>query len=215
EEAANAQAYWKKANDLSRDMVAYIAQLNAKPHKDGDSPLYRDKGLQERVSTLRNFMKPLGLAGSPEYHWAQPWVTRTLIMQDLPTPRPTFIHQGGDFLRPGDRVNPGVPAVLSSRPVTGSRLDLAKWLVDPANPLTARVTVNRMWQAYFGKGIVETQDDFGLQGAKPTHPELLDWLANEFSARPDRGPRSQKHLHRLAAVPARQLAAAKRRPAIA
>ena len=129
-------------------------------------------------------MKPLGIDGAPEFHWPKPWVTRTLIMQELPQPRETYVQIGGDFLEKGERVSPGVPAVLSSKPVTGSRLDLAKWLVDPSNPLTARVTVNRMWQAYFGKGIVETQDDFGLMGAAPTHPELqLDWLATEFIAR--------------------------------
>jgi hypothetical protein len=114
-------------------------------------------------------------------------------MRELPKPRETWVHVGGDFLQHGERVSSGVPAVLSAKPVTGTRLDLAKWLVDPENPLTARVTVNRMWQAYFGKGIVETENDFGLIGSAPTHPELLDWLATEFV---ERGW-SQKAMHRL------------------
>jgi hypothetical protein len=192
-EAADAKAYWAEATRLSRDVMDYIEQLQAKPKEPGGVPIYRDPELQKRVGALRSFMKPLGIDGSPEYHWPKPWVTRTLIMRELPAPRETYVQIGGDFLRHGERVYPGVPAVLSTKPVTGNRLDMAKWLVDRSNPVTARVTVNRMWQAYFGKGIVESQDDFGLMGARPTHPELLDWLATEFM---DRGW-SQKAIHRL------------------
>jgi hypothetical protein len=210
EEAAQADAYWAQAKALSRELVEYIEKLTAKPAQPGEGPKSRDPGLLARVGTLKNFMKPLGLEGSPEYHWAKPWVTRTLIMRDRATPRETCVHIGGDFLRHGDRVYPGVPAVLSSKPVTGNRLDLAKWLVDPSNPLTARVTVNRMWQAYFGKGIVEMQDDFGLMGALPTHPELLDWLATEFVAR----GWSQKAMHRLIVTSAAYRQASRNRPEI-
>jgi hypothetical protein len=125
-----------------------------------------------------------------------PQVTRTLIMRELPTPRQSYIHLGGDFTRKGASVEPGTPAVLpplegvSGRP---TRLDFAKWLVDKRQPLTARVTVNRIWQKYFGKGIVDTENDLGVMGDKPTHQELLDYLALEFM---DRGW-SQKQLHRL------------------
>jgi len=170
QDTADAKSYWDQATKLSRQVVDYIEALVKKPQEAGAPPLYKDAELQRRVGELRTFMKPLGIDGSPEYHWPKPWVTRTLIMRELPTPRETYVQIGGDFLRHGDRVSPGVPAVLSSKPVSGNRLDLAKWLVDPSNPLTARVTVNRMWQEYFGKGIVETQDDFGVAGARPTHP---------------------------------------------
>lgn len=107
-------------------------------------------------------------------------ITSTLIMKERETPRETYIHVRGDFLRPGSKVQPGVPAVLGSvnsgQPVN-NRLELARWLVDGRNPLTPRVTVNRIWQQYFGQGLVETDNDFGTQGSPPSHPELLDWLA--------------------------------------
>jgi len=123
-------------------------------------------------------------------------ITTTLAMAERSEPRSTTIHVRGDFLRPGAPVEPGVPEVLPPLEDVGtraSRLDFAQWLVDGRNPLTARVTVNRIWQQYFGAGIVATENDFGTQGDLPTHPELLDWLATEFV----RNGWSQKSLHRL------------------
>src|SRR5262249_43951859 len=102
----------------------------------------------------------------------------------------------GDFLKPGKQVTAGVPAFLhplADANAPGNRLTLAKWLVDRRSPTTARVFVNRIWQAYFGIGLVATPEDFGLQTDKPSHPELLDWLAVEFM---DSGW-DIKHLHRL------------------
>lgn len=108
--------------------------------------------------------------------------------------RKTHILQRGDFLRPGAEVEPGVPAVLGSpaSPMR-NRVDLAKWIASPTNPLTARVFVNWVWQKHFGRGIVATLEDFGVQGQRPTHPELLDWLATEFV----RLRWNIKELHRL------------------
>jgi mono/diheme cytochrome c family protein len=118
----------------------------------------------------------------------------TLVMEELPGGRPSHVFIKGDFTRPGDPVRPGTPAVLPPlRKENPNRLDLARWTVDPANPLTARVFVNRVWQQYFGRGIVETDNDLGTQGTPPSHPELLDWLATELVAR----GWSQKALHRL------------------
>jgi hypothetical protein len=94
--------------------------------------------------------------------------------------RDTFVLQRGAYDSPGEKVTAGVPAALPQLPPAADRLDLARWLVDKTNPLTARVTVNRFWQSYFGFGIVKTVDDFGAQGEFPVHPELLDWLAVEF-----------------------------------
>jgi len=93
--------------------------------------------------------------------------------------RDTFVLKRGAYDAPGERVTPGIPAALGS-PDCADRLCLAQWLVSRSNPLTARVTVNRFWQSYFGFGIVKTVDDFGSQGEWPVHPELLDWLAVQF-----------------------------------
>jgi mono/diheme cytochrome c family protein len=127
---------------------------------------------------------------------ARPKLVRTMIMSELPQPRVAYVHLGGDFTRRGIEVKPGVPASLPPLRTDNpnpNRLDLARWIVSRENPLTARVTVNRIWQQYFGRGIVETEDDFGAQGEKPSHPELLDWLAVEFM---ERGW-SQKAIHRV------------------
>ena len=124
---------------------------------------------------------------------------RLMIMKELEQPRPTYVCIRGDFLRPDKDhgvLVPDVPQVIPPRLPPAqqrTRLDLARWLVDPANPLTPRVTVNRVWMRYFGRGLVETEEDFGTQGTPPTHPELLDWLAGEFIRR----GWSLKALHRL------------------
>src|ERR1035441_6442083 len=132
-----------------------------------------------------------------------PYVPATLAIQILHKIRYTSSN--------GMAVNPAVPAVLPQlAPDAATRLDFAKWLVDPRNPLTARVTVNRIWQEYFGKGLVETENDFGTQGAKPSHPELLDYLASEFM----RANWSQKAVHRLIVTSAVYRQSSRQRPEI-
>jgi len=108
----------------------------------------------------------------------------TLIMQEKPAQfqRKTHFFHRGSWLDPKGEVQPGLPEILASDSTTlGNRLDFAKWLVSEENPLTARVIVNRFWHRLFGAGIVKTVEDFGTMGDKPTHPELLDWLALRFS----------------------------------
>jgi hypothetical protein len=108
----------------------------------------------------------------------------TMVMDEMKKPRDTFILARGDYRNKTDKVTPGVPAILPPLPAgtKPDRLALARWLVDPANPLTARVAVNRYWQMFFGTGLVKSAENFGSQGEPPSHPELLDWLATEFSS---------------------------------
>jgi hypothetical protein len=118
-----------------------------------------------------------------------------LVLQNREESRETHLLKRGDFLKPAQTVNPGVPAFLHALPpgLPANRLTFARWLADRRSPTTARALVNRVWQAYFGTGLVATSEDFGIQCERPSHPELLDWLAVEFM---DHGW-SLKHLHRL------------------
>lgn len=124
-------------------------------------------------------------------------IPTALVMEDNPTDKPltAVVRPRGEFIRQGETVETGVPAMLHLFPKDAprNRLGLALWLTSRENPLTARVQVNRMWATIFGRGIVETLENFGTQGAYPTHPELLDWLAVEFM---ERGW-SMKHIYRL------------------
>ena len=109
-------------------------------------------------------------------------IVTTLVAKERAEMRETFMLARGEYDKPGEKVEPDVPAILPPFPADAptNRLGLARWLLDPAHPLTARVTVNRFWQQFFGTGLVKTAEDFGVQGERPTHPELLDWLATEF-----------------------------------
>lgn len=151
----------------------------------------RDKWHAERLRTYY-----VGHHGSPELreltaqvaeltkHEAdlRKQILSTPVMQELDEPRATHVLVRGQYDQPADAVQPNVPRALGVFPADAprNRLGLARWLVDPANPLTARVIVNRYWQLVFGEGIVRTANDFGLQGELPTHPALLDWLAARF-----------------------------------
>jgi hypothetical protein len=110
-----------------------------------------------------------------------PEITQAPVMEELPNPPQSNIHLGGDYQALGAAVEPDIPSVFT--PISAphaDRLTLARWLVSRENPMTARVAVNRMWQDFFGRGLVLSSENFGTQGDKPSHPELLDWLASEF-----------------------------------
>ena len=143
-------------------------------------------------------------------------VVDLMVMQDLAKPRPTFLLQRGDYTRPDEKAGPLPPGVIAAVNAAfqkppgefQNRLDLARWLVSADHPLTPRVTMNRVWMRYFGRGLVETDEDFGAQGAAPTHPELLDWLGREFIRR----GWSMKAMHRLIVTSATYRQASKARP---
>ncbi len=109
-------------------------------------------------------------------------IPTTMVMEEMAEPRETVVLDRGDYRLRGEKVPAGVPSALPPLPqdVPGNRLGLAKWLVHPDHPLTARVTVNRYWQMYFGNGFVKSAENFGSQGDAPSHPQLLDWLATDF-----------------------------------
>ncbi len=125
---------------------------------------------------------------------------KVMVTRELAKPRPTYLLTRGNFLLPdkgAGALNPGVPEILNPLKIgkgdKATRLDLAKWLVSPDNPLTPRVTINRVWMRYFGRGLVGTENDFGTQGSYPTHPALLDWLAGQFI----KNGWSMRKLHKL------------------
>ena len=122
------------------------------------------------------------LAAKKEYDLFLKTVPTTMVMQDMNPPRDTFILKRGAYDAHGDKVEPGILSVFPPMKPEwpNNRLGLARWLVDRGNPFTARVTVNRFWQMYFGVGIVKTVQDFGSQGDPPVNQDLLDWLAVEF-----------------------------------
>ncbi|HCC56800.1 MAG TPA: hypothetical protein DEQ47_05970, partial [Solibacterales bacterium] len=110
-----------------------------------------------------------------------PQLSQAMVVAEGPRHN-SYLRVRGDYKNPGVEVQPAVLSVLPQLPPTPrpTRLDLAKWLVAPVNPLTSRVAVNRIWQELFGQGLVASSDDFGTRGDKPSHPELLDWLAGQF-----------------------------------
>jgi hypothetical protein len=146
-------------------------------------------------------------------------VVDLMIMQDLAKPRPNYLLIRGDYTRPDEKAGPLQPGIISAvntafhNPATDfrNRLDLARWLVNPDNPLTPRVTMNRVWMHYFGRGIVETDEDFGTQGSGPTNPELLDWLGRELI----RQHWSMKAMHRLIVTSATYRQSSNARPDLA
>jgi hypothetical protein len=171
-----AQCHDHKFDPIShRDYYGLFAFFN-----DQDEPALEIEGLPSGINESK--------AKSPG------WAT-TLVLSERTQPRKTQRFVQGDFTRPAEPVLPATPKILPPLPPKNGRyqrLDLARWLVSPNHPLTARVLVNRVWQQYFGRGLVETENDFGTQGTPPTHPELLDWLAVEFQE----SGWSLKHLHR-------------------
>ncbi len=172
-----------------RPVLSIPVEQRTPKQKSDLSELFRNltpllKRERDRLSKLRDELKELGI------------VTALVMAERQSSERPSsFLRERGSFLSKGEQVYAGAPAALHPMPESApvNRLGLARWVVDEANPLTARVAVNRYWEQFFGRGLVETSEDFGTQGAAPSHPELLDRLATEFV----RGKWSMKAIHRL------------------
>ena len=163
----------KETEKLAAEIAAAEAKLaTAKAATEsGEEGKAEQKKLTEEIGALKMRQTDLDRL-----------IPSTMVMQELPQPRDTFLLVRGAYDKPGDKVTADVPSFLPSLPEgsPNNRLGLARWLIDDEHPLTARVTVNRYWQLLFGTGIVKTAEDFGSQGELPSHPELLDWLAVEF-----------------------------------
>jgi hypothetical protein len=162
-----------------------IAAIVASPH-DQRSDLERHKlrlcFLAEHApAEIRSAYREM-VAAERDLRAYEERLPNTMVMEELPTPRPAYVLLRGQYDKPGEQVQAGTPAELPplADNLPRNRLGLAQWLADPANPLTSRVAVNRAWQLQFGVGFVKTAEDFGRQGEWPSHPELLDWLAAEF-----------------------------------
>jgi hypothetical protein len=201
----------KRYPDLDRREQRWekTVDLEFKQAQDADARVAFDLPRELRSDTQRKALVELMMASEPVFRTehetlgklraAEPkFVTTMVVKERTSSPRVTHIHNGGDFTRKGDAVTPDVPRVLPrlSNRDSGTlpdRLEFARWLVNRKNPLVARVVVNRIWQTYFGRGLVETDNDFGTQGSFPSHPELLDWLACELM---DSGWK-EKVIHRL------------------
>src|SRR5690606_23013007 len=141
---------------------------------------FLEKAAPERIATSWRTLRT-AQETRDKYYESLPTV---MVMEELPERRTSYLLERGEYDKPGQKVEPVLPAFLAPAAVAGryapNRLGLAQWLVSDENPLMARVTVNRFWQHYFGTGLVRTSEDFGSQGEAPSHPELLDWLAVEF-----------------------------------
>lgn len=183
--------------------------VDAAPDKRDDAQKKLVADLFKKTDTARKLFSVL--VQIAELQASEPVIPTTMVLKERSEPRETRVHKRGSFLEPGEKVSPAVPAVLHPLTKGGerpNRIDLAQWLTDPANPLTPRVVVNRYWQQFFGQGIVETENDFGLQGSPPTHPDLLNWLACEFVA----NGWNVKALHRLIVTSATYRQSSAQRP---
>ena len=165
---------------IHAELARYQAELDqAGKAKPPDAS--REKSLREKIAALKEQEKAIRPA-------------TTMVMQELPQPRETHVLVRGSHKSRGSASRPACPRCCTRSPgQPANRLGLARWLVDPSNPLVGRVLMNRIWAQYFGRGIVETSEDFGVQGEPPSHPELLAWLAKELV----RQGWSQKAMHRL------------------
>ena len=186
-------AWWRervdknKLDDVPKDLQGLVKQGPEKTTKPADVEKIRRHWLTkvwaDRPEAVKKAVADLDAANASRTKLDEQ-IVRTFVFNDLPKMRDSFVMLRGAYDKPGEKVERGTPAFLPALVVaegaTPSRLDLAQWLVSAEQPLTPRVAANRLWQQFFGTGLVKTSEDFGLQGEPPSHPELLEWLAAEY-----------------------------------
>src|SRR5262249_48017244 len=166
--------------DLARDAADALA-VPAEKRNDAQKATLRSRYRRDAWPEWKPLSRELAqIRGNERVLLDQ--VPTSLVFKEKTAPRDSFILKRGEYDKRGDKVGRGMPAALPlpGKELPMNRLGLAKWLLNPTHPLTARVAVNRFWQQCFGTGIVKTAEDFGAQGEPPSHPELLDWLAVQF-----------------------------------
>jgi hypothetical protein len=172
----------KDVGDERVKKLREIAKLPATDRKPEQAAELRKQFRETQVPDIRALTEKLTALRTREAELDKR-IPSIRVMEDMPEPRPSYIRVRGDYRTKGEQMTAGVPTSclppLAATERT-NRLALAKWVTDPRNPLTARVTVNRFWAQLFGNGIVKTMNEFGTNGELPSHPELLDWLARDF-----------------------------------
>jgi hypothetical protein len=189
--------------------VAAALKIDGPKRNDEQKKLIREQFLSRFPETQK--LRQQVEADRKQLAAVKSGVLITMVMEDRKEPRDTFVLLRGAYDRHGEKVQPAVPKALHPLPANApkNRLSLARWLVAKDNPLTARVTVNRAWQMFFGIGLVKTSEDFGVQGDAPSHPALLDWLATDFA-----GDWNVKRLHKLIVTSGTYRQSAKVNPAV-
>jgi hypothetical protein len=200
EEAANVKldsaaeselAAWLKAQRTAGGaglprLVQDLVKIDPAKHSAAQKKQLREYFVEHAYSATRATFAPLHqsiAALEKEHDQIDRQVPSTLVFKEAKQPKPSYILKRGEYDQKGEQIGRNTPAVLPPLPESAprNRLGFARWLVDPGHPLTARVAVNRFWQQFFGTGLVKTMEDFGSQGEPPSHPELLDWLAVQFT----------------------------------
>jgi hypothetical protein len=178
----------KRNNDLPEGLRQLVRGKKADQWSEAETKRVKNFWLTRLYAGSQDLLAPLKAEKAPleeEKMQIEKDAPITFIMADLPEARESFVMERGQYDNPGEKVSRDVPEFLPPLPAKPkdrdyNRLDLANWLVSGTHPLTARVTVNRFWQQFFGTGLVKTSEDFGSQGEPPSHPALLDWLAVQF-----------------------------------
>ena len=175
----------KRVAELPNDLQALVRGKKPAEWPEKDAKRLQEWWFENEYQGARDLLggaRAEKLAAEAKKSALDAVIPATFVMADLPEKRESFVMDRGQYDKPLDKVTRGTPAVFPPLPKQAeySRLDLAKWLVSPQHPLTARVQANRLWQQFFGIGLVKTSNDFGSQGEPPSHPELLDWLAVTF-----------------------------------